>query len=66
MKALFYSHYAADPYLNMAVDDWMLIRAAQAKSVALLRAYTWSPAAITLVSMSAKPVSSACSRVRSP
>jgi len=47
MKARFYSHYGADPFFNMAVDDWMLGRALAETPTAMLRLYTWSPSAIT-------------------
>ena len=45
--ALFYTHEAADPYFNMAFDEWMLSRVLEEPGLVCLRLYRWRPGAIT-------------------
>jgi lipoate-protein ligase A len=47
-SALFYSHFAADPYFNMAFDEWMFSRIISCPGAALLRLYSWQVGTITL------------------
>ncbi len=44
---LFFNHYAADPYFNMAFDEWMLGCALAAPGAMMLRLYTWRVGTIT-------------------
>jgi lipoate-protein ligase A len=46
-QALSFSHFAGDPYLNMAFDEWLLARAETTPGFFAVRLYTWQPAAIT-------------------
>ena len=46
-RAVFFCHYAADPYFNMAFDEWLLGRALAEPDFMALRLYTWQPGAIT-------------------
>jgi len=41
------THHAADPYFNMAVDEWLLARAETTPGFAAVRLYSWRPGAIT-------------------
>lgn len=43
----FYKHYSADPFFNMAFDEWLLGQAAGAPDTLFLRLYTWRVATIT-------------------
>jgi lipoate-protein ligase A len=43
----FYSHFSADPYFNMAFDEWMFARVLAGTSSFCLRLYSWSNGAIT-------------------
>ncbi len=45
--SLFFRHYAADPYFNMAFDEWMLGCALESPGAMLLRLYTWRVGTIT-------------------
>jgi len=45
--ALFFKHEAADPYFNMAFDEWMLSRVLNEPGLVCLRLYRWRPGAIT-------------------
>jgi lipoate-protein ligase A len=45
--ARYYSHFAADPYFNMAFDEWMFEKALSEAGVWHLRLYTWDRPAIT-------------------
>lgn len=47
IKPSFYCHYAADPFYNMAFDEWMFARVCARPESVALRLYTWNPAAIT-------------------
>ncbi|HVP06944.1 MAG TPA: hypothetical protein VMS71_03805, partial [Candidatus Acidoferrum sp.] len=44
---IYYRHYAADPYFNMAFDEWMLRQAMHRPEAVYLRLYSWMPGAIT-------------------
>ncbi len=44
---IFYRHFAANPYFNMAFDEWMLRQALRARGAVFLRLYSWQPGAIT-------------------
>ncbi|MEW6050094.1 MAG: hypothetical protein AB1644_03410 [Candidatus Zixiibacteriota bacterium] len=44
---LFFQHFAADPYFNMAFDEWLMTRSARSPLTILLRLYTWREGAIT-------------------
>lgn len=46
-QAVFFCHYAADPFFNMAFDEWLLQRALSEPAFVSLRLYTWQPGAIT-------------------
>lgn len=43
----YYSHFGADPYFNMAFDEWMFAKALSEAGSCYLRLYTWSRPAIT-------------------
>jgi lipoate-protein ligase A len=43
-----YTHYAADPYFNMACDEWLMTAARLRPQIVLLRLYTWRVGAITI------------------
>lgn len=43
----FYLHYAAEPWCNMAFDEWLLARAERETGFAAVRLYTWAPGGIT-------------------
>ncbi len=45
--AVFYRHFAGDPFFNMAVDEWLLWRVSSEPGLVCLRLYTWQPDAIT-------------------
>ncbi len=47
MKAFFLTHYAADPYFNMAVDEWLAFHASHNPGVIFFRLYSWSVGTIT-------------------
>ncbi|MFQ5453457.1 MAG: biotin/lipoate A/B protein ligase family protein [Candidatus Zixiibacteriota bacterium] len=47
MKTIFYSHFAGNPYYNMAFDEWMFSNAIKNKASIYLRLYTWSQGSIT-------------------
>ena len=40
-------HHAADPYFNMACDEWMAAHADSSRSI-LIRLYSWQPGGITI------------------
>jgi len=44
---LFFRHYAADPFFNMAFDECLFAHAMRHPGAVLLRLYTWRPGAIT-------------------
>ncbi|HOP07961.1 MAG TPA: hypothetical protein PLF13_11800 [candidate division Zixibacteria bacterium] len=44
---LFFSHYGADPYFNMAFDEYLFSRASKNPGSIYLRLYTWRPGALT-------------------
>ncbi|MFZ5980417.1 MAG: lipoate--protein ligase family protein [Candidatus Zixiibacteriota bacterium] len=46
-KHFFFSHFEADPYFNMAFDEWLLARVLAQPGTVYLRLYTWRPGAIT-------------------
>ena len=46
-KFLFFSHFAADPYFNMAFDEWMFSRVMAEPGTIYLRFYSWMPGAVT-------------------
>lgn len=43
----YFSHYAADPFFNMAFDEYLFDRAARNPGAVYLRLYTWRPGAVT-------------------
>jgi lipoate-protein ligase A len=43
----YFSHYASDPFFNMAFDEWMFERVISERSAVYLRFYSWKPGAIT-------------------
>lgn len=43
-----FSHHGAEPYYNMAFDEWMFGRALRSPASVFLRLYTWQPGAITI------------------
>ncbi|KAA3635519.1 MAG: hypothetical protein DWP97_04595 [Calditrichaeota bacterium] len=47
MTFRFISHFAADPYFNMAFDEWMFDKVISTPDMFILRLYSWSPGAIT-------------------
>ena len=47
MICKFISHFAADPYFNMAFDEWMFDKVIATPDLFILRLYSWSPGAIT-------------------
>ena len=47
-KGLFYSHYRGEPYFNMAMDEWLMKRAAETPASLFLRLYTWRTPTITI------------------
>ena len=47
MNLICYSHFAADPYFNMAFDEWMLGQALEHPDRVAIRLYTWKVGAIT-------------------
>ncbi len=48
MKMLTYHHYRANPYFNMAFDEWMLLKVLCEKSLICLRLYSWLVGTITI------------------
>jgi lipoate-protein ligase A len=46
-KAVFYRHFAGDPFFNIAVDEWLLGRVSSMPGLVCLRVYTWQPGGIT-------------------
>ena len=46
-KFVFFRHFAAEPYFNMAFDEWMLSRVLAEPGSVYLRFYSWRPGAIT-------------------
>ncbi len=46
-QAELYTSFAADPYFNMAFDEWLLARAAGRSGYVAVRLYSWLPGAIT-------------------
>ncbi|MBD3402153.1 hypothetical protein GF420_04605 [candidate division GN15 bacterium] len=42
-----YAHFAADPFYNMACDDWLLQRVASHPGAIVLRLYSWQVGTIT-------------------
>jgi len=47
-KGLFYNHYGGEPYFNMAMDEWLMKRAAETPASLFLRLYTWRAPTITI------------------
>ncbi len=47
IPARFYSHFAFDPFLNMAIDETLFRIALDTPGYVALRLYTWRPGAIT-------------------
>ncbi len=47
LQAICYDHFGADPYFNMAFDEWLLERVTSDPSSIFLRLYTWSQGTIT-------------------
>lgn len=45
--AFFYAHYAFSPFLNMAIDEFLLREALATPGSTFLRLYTWQPGGIT-------------------
>ena len=48
IKGLFYNHYGGEPYFNMAMDGWLMKRAAETPASLFLRLYTWRAPTITI------------------
>lgn len=48
MAASFYHHFQADPYYNMAFDEWLLGRALAEPGQVFLRLYSWRIGTITI------------------
>ncbi|HUV31043.1 MAG TPA: hypothetical protein VMY05_08165 [Acidobacteriota bacterium] len=46
-RARYDAHFAADPYYNMAFDEWLLCRALAEPASIFVRLYTWRVGAIT-------------------
>jgi len=46
-QAAFHRHYAADPFFNMAFDEWLFQKVAAHPGSCRLRLYTWSEGTIT-------------------
>lgn len=42
-----YSHFAGDPYFNMAFDDWTARQVVETEGAVIIRLYTWKAPAIT-------------------
>ncbi len=47
ISARFYTDFAADPWFNMAFDEWLFARALDHPGMVALRLYSWRPGAIT-------------------
>lgn len=47
MNGYFCQHFAADPYFNMAFDEWLFGRAQARAGSLYVRTYSWQPGAIT-------------------
>ncbi len=47
-KAVFYRHFSAEPFFNMAVDEWLAWRTSLGLESVCLRLYTWRIGAITI------------------
>ncbi len=47
MNGYFCQHFAADPYFNMAFDEWLFSRAQRRAGSIYVRTYSWQPGAIT-------------------
>jgi lipoate-protein ligase A len=47
IRGIFYTHFAGDPYFNMAFDEWMVHQAALNPQTVYLRLYTWSEGTVT-------------------
>ncbi len=48
MAALFYKHYAGDPYFNMGFDEYLFSKAFESDELFALRLYSWQPGGITI------------------
>lgn len=46
-RAVFFRHFAGDPFFNMAVDEWLLWQVSFEPGLVYLRLYTWQSGAIT-------------------
>ncbi len=46
-SGFYYMHWAADPYFNMAFDEWLLSQALDQQASVYLRLYTWQIGTIT-------------------
>ena len=44
---VFYQHFGAEPYFNMAFDEWLLARASESPDRLFARLYTWRVGTIT-------------------
>jgi len=47
-KGLFYNNYCGEAYFNMAMDEWLMRRAAEIPASLFLRLYTWQAPTITI------------------
>lgn len=47
-EALFFTDFAADPYYNMAADEWLFEKVASGEAGVCIRLYSWLPGAITI------------------
>ncbi len=47
MKLLTFNHFNANPFFNMAFDEWMFQKVLGANSLIMLRLYSWSEGTIT-------------------
>jgi lipoate-protein ligase A len=46
-QVVYFSHFAGEPYFNMAFDEWMFARAMAEEGSSYLRLYSWGTSAIT-------------------
>lgn len=47
-EALFFTDFAADPYYNMAADEWLFEKVAIGEAAVCIRLYSWSTGTITI------------------
>ena len=48
LRVVFFSHFSADPFFNMAFDEWMFETVRTNNDFVLMRLYTWATPTITI------------------